>query len=93
MALVRGRGEVTVAGQQLVDAELAISSAQLSVVDGRIRVHEETEDLVADAVAADRGADPLDHAGVVAAENHGELVLEPHLLEHPGRDRAVGRVD
>ena len=63
-----------------------------SVADGRIGVKHEAKDLVADGVAGDVGADLLDDAGIVAAEDDGELVLDPHLLEQSRGDRVVGRV-
>ena len=54
-----------------------------------IGVQEKPEHLVADGVAADFAADLLDDTGIVTAEDDGELVLDAHLLEHPGGDRAV----
>ena len=62
------------------------------VVHGRVRVEDEAEDLVADPVAADAGADLLDDAGEVAAEGDGELVLD-HLLQRTRRDEHVDGVD
>jgi hypothetical protein len=46
-------------------------------------VHEEAEDLVADAVAGDIGADVLEDANVVAAEDDREVVLDPICLSRP----------
>ena len=50
------------------------------------------EHLVADAVVADAGADLLDHAREVAAEDDGEHVLG-HLLHRARRDEHVDSVD
>jgi len=55
-------------------------------------MEEEAEHLVADPVAADAGADLLDDACEVAAENDGELVLD-HLLQRSSRHEHVDRVD
>jgi hypothetical protein len=55
-------------------------------------VPDEAKDLVACAVAADAGADLLDHAGEVATERDRELVLG-HAPQHPAGDRPVDRVD
>ena len=78
------------------DRELLGDGDQLgpgAVAHGRVGVQQEPEDLVAGLVAADGGAGLLDHAGVVAAEDDGVLVLDAHLGEQPGGDRVVDRVD
>ena len=62
-------------------------------MDGRVGVQDEPEDLVAGLVAADGGADLLDHAGVVAAEDDRVFVLDAHSGEHAGGDPVVDRVD
>ena len=61
-------------------------------VDGRVRMDEETEDLVAGPIAADRGADLLDDAGEVAAEDDRKLVLG-HLLQRTRGDEDVDGID
>ena len=53
---------------------------------------DEAVHLVADPVAGDAEADPLDDAGVVAAEDDRELVLE-HVLQRAPGDERVDRVD
>ena len=60
-------------------------------MDDGVGVHHEAVDLVADGVAGHVGADLLDGAGVVAAQDHRELVLD-HVLEHAGGDGVVDRV-
>jgi hypothetical protein len=56
-------------------------------------VQQEAEYVVAGLVLADGLADVLNHAGVVAAEDDGVLVLEADAGEHPGGDRVVKGVD
>ena len=63
-----------------------------SVVDLGICVPDEAEDLVADAEAADIGADRLHDAGEVSAERHRKPVLG-HLLQCSHGDEGVHRVD
>jgi hypothetical protein len=55
-------------------------------------VKHEAEDLVADLVAADTRADPLDLAGEVAADGDRELVLGV-LPQTAGRDEHVHWID
>jgi hypothetical protein len=60
------------------DRELVGDGDQLgpgAVVHGRVGVQQEPVDLVAGAVAVDGGAGLLDHAGVVASEDDGVVVL------------------
>jgi hypothetical protein len=80
-----GGGEVDTS-RSLADEHVLRDGDQLgpaSVMDGRVGVEEEAEDLVAHAVAGDLGAGLLDDAGVVASEDDGELVLEPICLSIP----------
>lgn len=58
------------------------------VAHGGVGVEEEAEDFVADLVAADVGAELLDDAGEIAAEDDRELV-RGHLLQSAGGDEDV----
>jgi hypothetical protein len=63
-----------------------------TLVHRRVRVQDESEDLVADLVPRHPGADLLDDSREVAPQGYGKLILG-HALEHPGGDRGVRRVD
>jgi hypothetical protein len=55
-------------------------------------MQQEPEHLVPGGIAVDRGTGLLDHAGVVAAQHHRELVLD-HASEDAAGDEGVDRVD
>jgi hypothetical protein len=61
-------------------------------VHGRAHPRDEAEYLIADRDASHVGTSLFYDAGVVAAEHDRELVLD-HVLEHPGRDGSVNRID
>ncbi len=64
-----------------------------SFADGRVRVEQEAEDVVAHLVVPHVVSDLLDDTGVVTAEDDREVVVDAHLLEHSGGDPVVDWVD
>ena len=63
-----------------------------ALMHGGVGMQQEPEHGIPGGMAVDRGAGLLDHAGVVAAQHHRELVVD-HAPEDAAGDEGVDRVD